>query len=129
MKQPDTCAIWSLLFSCDAHTLIKPAASTGRKGRRPWALQTNALPSATGPAVFVIAAPEAIRDKEQEGLGEITSFSQQDYDKFLQGYKSQYNELSFWVEGDAIEGTLGSLGLASMYCVCLFLLLPLLAPN
>lgn len=58
------------------------------------------MPSATGPAVFAIAAPEGIRG----GTQEVTSFSQQDYDNFLQGYKSQYKELSFWVEQDAIEG-------------------------
>lgn len=118
-----------LLFSCNAHqhTLIKPAVSTGRKCRRPRTVQPNALPS--GPAVFAIAAPESIQDKVQEGLGEITSFSQQDYDKFVQGYKSQFKELSFWVEDDAIEGTFGSLGTASMHCVRLFLLLPLLAPT
>lgn len=87
-------------------------------------MQPNALPSATGPAVFAIAAPEAIRDKVQEGLGEITSFSQEDYDRFLQGYKSQYKELSFWVENDAIEGTFRSLGLTCMYCVRLFCYCP-----
>lgn len=65
-------------------------------------MQTHALPS--GPAVFTIAAPEGIRGNIQEGMA-VSSFSQQDYDKFLQGYKSQYKELSFWVEEDAVEGT------------------------
>ena len=68
-------------------------------------MQTHAMPSATGPAVFAIAVPEGIRGNVEEGMEEVTSFSQQDYDKFLQGYKSQYKELSFWVEEDAIEGT------------------------
>lgn len=75
------------------------------------------MPSATGPAVFAIAAPEGIRG----GTQEVTSFSQQDYDKFLQGYKSQYQELSFWVEQDMIEGN-SVLRLANlcMFGVCSF---------
>lgn len=81
--------------------------------------------SATGPAVFAIAAPEGIRGNVQEGMEEVTSFSQQEYDKFLQGYKSQHKELSFWVEEDAITGTLHAQVCKSMHVRCL--LVPLLS--
>ena len=78
----------------------------------------KAMPSATGPGVFAIAAPEGIRGNVEEGMEEVTSFSQQDYDKFLQGYKSQYKELSFWVGEDAIEGTFK---LQSWVCKCIIM--------
>ena len=64
----------------------------------------NALPSSHTPAVFTIAAPEGLRGHVQNSQDEVGSFSQQDYEKFLEGYKSQYKELSFWVDEDAIEG-------------------------
>lgn len=65
--------------------------------------RTSAVPSRLTPAVLTIAAPEGLRGNVQQDA-EVSSFSQQDFDKFLQGYKSQYKELSFWVEGGAIEG-------------------------
>lgn len=99
-----TCTETRSASEIHAHCQVEPAASTGFQGRRPKTLQTSAMPSATGPAVFAIAAPEGIRGNVEEGMDEVTSFSQQEYDKFLQGYKSQYKELSFWVGKDAIEG-------------------------
>lgn len=54
--------------------------------------------------MLTIAAPEGIRGNAQLDADQVDSFSQQDFDRFLQGYQSQYKELSFWVEEDAIEG-------------------------
>lgn len=58
--------------------------------------------------VSAIAAPEGLRGHVQaEGQTNApNSFSQQEFDKFKQGYKSQYSELSFWVEDKDIEGTI-----------------------
>ena len=66
--------------------------------------RTSAIPSRITPAVLTIAVPEGIRGGTQQDADQVDSFSQQDFDSFLQGYQSQYKELSFWVEEDAIEG-------------------------
>jgi len=57
-----------------------------------------------------IAAPEGIRgqvgDALPSGDGAADQFTQQDLKKFMQGYRSQYEEISMWVEDDDIEGQL-----------------------
>ena len=92
---------------------------TGREGTRRIAHRVNALPAVPTPSIPTptIGAPEGLRGS-LEGSVDIDSidsldsfddaieFSQQAYDRFKQGYKSLYQELSFWVEDDAIEGVL-----------------------
>ena len=57
-----------------------------------------------------IAAPEGIRgqvgDALPKGDGFANQFTQQDFKKFMQGYRSQYEEISMWVNDDDIEGQL-----------------------
>ena len=57
-----------------------------------------------------IAAPEAIRgqvgDALPKGDGFANQFTQQDFKKFMQGYRSQYEEISMWVDDNDIEGQL-----------------------
>ncbi len=57
-----------------------------------------------------IAAPEGIRGQVQNlprenGSATVEEFTQQDYDKFMRGYRSQYEEISMWVNAQDIEGT------------------------
>lgn len=105
---------------------------TGREGPRHTAHRVNALPAVPTPSIPTptIGAPEGLRGS-LEGSVDIDSidsldsfdnaseFSQQAYDKFKQGYKSQYQELSFWVEDDAIEGVLLVTLVASTAVCCL----------
>ena len=57
-----------------------------------------------------IAAPEGIRGQVGDALptggGSANQFTRQDLKKFMQGYRSQYEEISMWVDGDDIEGQL-----------------------
>ncbi len=57
-----------------------------------------------------IAAPEGIRGQVGEALpsGDAAAdqFTQQDFKKFMQGYRSQYEEIGMWVDDDDIEGQL-----------------------
>ena len=59
--------------------------------------------------LHAIAAPEGIRQQLELGSLDledpVTAFSQEDFDKFLKGYQSQYNELSTWIKDEDIEGT------------------------
>lgn len=70
-----------------------------------------------------IAAPEGIRGQAADNLpkGEsVTQFTQQDYDKFMQGYRSQYEEISMWVGSDDIEGDIHCLArhICAHMCIC-----------
>lgn len=57
-----------------------------------------------------IAAPEGIRgqvgDALPKGDQSANQFTQQDFNKFMQGYRSQYEEISMWVDDNDIEGQL-----------------------
>ncbi len=57
-----------------------------------------------------IAAPEGIRgqvgDALPKGDGFANQFTQQDFKKFMRGYRSQYEEISMWVDENDIEGQL-----------------------
>lgn len=57
-----------------------------------------------------IAAPEGIRGQASDALpkedGFAHQFTQQDFKKFMQGYRSQYEEISMWVDDNDIEGQL-----------------------
>ena len=57
-----------------------------------------------------IAAPEGIRgqvgDALPKGDQSADQFTQQHFNKFMQGYRSQYEEISMWVDDNDIEGQL-----------------------
>lgn len=58
-----------------------------------------------------IAAPEGLRGQAASDLPQdkshpesVTEFTQQDYDKFMRGYRSQHEEMSMWLDDTDIEG-------------------------
>ncbi|DBB06748.1 hypothetical protein WJX82_009214 [Trebouxia sp. C0006] len=57
-----------------------------------------------------IAAPEGIRGQLGDALPKgdefANQFTQQDFKKFMQGYRSQYEEISMWIDDNDIEGEL-----------------------
>ena len=75
----------------------------------------------------VIAAPEGARGQmggadhrqapdEADSPADVSEFTQQDYDKFMKGYKSQYEEISMWVDPKDIEGEVASLAGRAILC-------------
>lgn len=78
----------------------------------------------------MIAAPEGARgqtggaDRRQapdqaDSPADVSEFTQQDYDKFMKGYRSQYEEISMWVDPKDIEGEHAPLGGTHFsFCFC-----------
>ena len=60
------------------------------------------------PAVNVPVSPEGVRGLSGQDLPAgsegVPEFTQEAYDNFMQGYQSQYQEISMWVDESDIEG-------------------------
>ena len=65
---------------------------------------TNVIVAPEGARGQVAGASPQVAPDEADAEAGVAEFTQQDYEKFMKGYRSQYEEISMWVNPEDIEG-------------------------